>query len=854
METIKIPFTGINRSIDEGISTDGQCMELINARIKNGSMEPIGSPVLLSDFTIEIDRLFYHSIAHKYIAITTSGEVYALNENYSISEKLSTDLIGIRKVEFLGNIACFFAEETILYAIYDKDMYKYLGKAPELPEIQINKEIKIKKETPDRTFDGSFVASRPENYVGICATGYYDKLMSGLNKDSFYPGHSVLIRYAFRLSNGEYLKHSEIILVEHPMKVSEEWGPNFYFNGPPFVVIISDSCTFCAFGMKLTYKMPSLNLSLWEDIIVGIDVFASPVITYKSESFKYNGTTYNEYPVYQPLASDEWDKLIPSLYQFYKVAEFTLQGEQTAYLDDVSKDNLSIQKILTDDQYTNNTYSSHVSYIYNSRLHIGNIKESFFKGYGNGFKMFGDYGNKVPATIYTYIDTINGETIVKNETLIYYPYITPYLTYPDYRAKKMIIIVQAEGKTLRKEFELKKHQYLNLAYYQGARTDSAAEGQSFYKATYIYVKDFPEGVDNILFEQNPSIERPNVLKVSSLNNPLYFPADQTYQPSSEEIIGLCANTTALSQGQFGQYPLYVFSKDGIYAMSVGTNNVAYAAQTPVTRDTCINAKSVIGIDKAVLFASQRGLMIITGNQSTPISEDLNGFLPSCISSSPILLKIAGIASMNDALSSVVFNDYLSNAEIGYNYQENEIIVANKKYNYSYLYNMSSNTWSKLYTCIHSFVAKYPQCYAIMENSIYDMQNSHRSISKILLLSKPIKMGTNAHKRILQTALRGIVKRAMSDLYLRGEPVMFRDESLNIFSDVGLYILGSNDAEHFTLISGKESIVDIRDLFTKMNKSKAFKYFMVALAGGVRTNVSLNYMEFIASEAFENRLR
>lgn len=53
METIKIPFTGINRSIDEGISTDGQCMELINARIKNGSMEPIGSPVLLSDLLLK---------------------------------------------------------------------------------------------------------------------------------------------------------------------------------------------------------------------------------------------------------------------------------------------------------------------------------------------------------------------------------------------------------------------------------------------------------------------------------------------------------------------------------------------------------------------------------------------------------------------------------------------------------------------------------------------------------------------------------------------------------------------------------------------------------------------------------
>ncbi|MBS5701332.1 MAG: hypothetical protein KHX11_20115 [Bacteroides cellulosilyticus] len=854
METIKIPFTGINRSIDEGISTDGQCMELINARIKNGSIEPIGQPVFLANFEIQVDRLFYHSIVHKYIALTASGDVYSLNEDYSISEKLSTDLNNTKKVEFLGNIACFFTEEAILYAIYSKSAYIYLGKAPDLPEIQINKEIKIKEETPDRSFDGSFVESRPENYVLICATGYYDKLMSSLNKESFYPGHSVLIRYAFRLSNGEYIKHSEVILVEHPTRVNQDWGANFYFNGPPFNVRISDSCTFYAFGMKLTYKIPSLDLNLWEDIIVGIDVFASSVKTYKSDAFKHNGTPYSEYPVYNPLDPDEWENLIPSIHQFYKVAEFNLQGEQTFYLDDISKDNLAIQQEISDDQYTNNTYSSQVSYIYNSRLHIANIIESFFKGYNTGFKMFGDYGNKVTATIYTYINTINGETVVKNMTQINYPYINPYLTYPDYRAKKMIFIVQVDGKTLRKDFHLKKHQYLNLAYYQTPRTDSSAEGETFYKATYISVKDFPEGVDDILVEREPYIERPNVLKVSSLNNPLYFPADQTYQPSNGEIVGLCANTTALSQGQFGQYPLYVFSKDGIFAMSVGTNSVAYAAQTPVTRDTCINAKSVVGIDKAVLFASKRGLMMITENNSTQISQDLDGYLPSCITSSPIISKIAGIASMINSLSSVVFNEYLSEAELGYNYQANEVLVANKNYNYSYLYNLSSGTWSKLNEDIHSFVIKYPECYAIINNSLYDMQNDHRSITNILLLSRPIKMGSNSHKRIIQTALRGIVKRAMSDLYLRGEPVMFRGESLNIFSDIGLYILGSNDAEHFTLISGKESIVDIRDLVTKMNKSKAFKFFMIALAGGVRTDVSLNYMEFVASEAFENRLR
>lgn len=40
----------------------------------------------------------------------------------------------------------------------------------------------------------------------------------------------------------------------------------------------------------------------------------------------------------------------------------------------------------------------------------------------------------------------------------------------------------------------------------------------------------------------------------------------------------------------------------------------------------------------------------------------------------------------------------------------------------------------------------------------------------------------------------------------------------------------------------------------MNKSKAYKYFMIVLAGGVRTDVALNYIEFMVDETYTNRLR
>ena len=341
--------------------------------------------------------------------------------------------------------------------------------------------------------------------------------------------------------------------------------------------------------------------------------------------------------------------------------------------------------------------------------------------------------------------------------------------------------------------------------------------------------------------------------VSNLNNPFFFPADQVYMFNTS-IIGILSNVIAMSQGQFGQFPLYVFTKDGVYAMSVGNGNIAYASQTPVTRDVCNNPDSICGLDKMVAFSTDKGLMVIDGNITTLISEKMYGFLPSCTISSPIIPKILNVASLGDCLSGVVFPDYMEQCKVGYNYGENEIVVSNNNYDYSYVYSMKTGEWHKISQKIESFVNSYPYTWALNGNQILDLNNNHRSISKIAVITRPVKLGSLKHKRILQTALRGIVKRSLSDLYLRGEPVMFRGENVDIFSDVGMYMLGSNDAEHFELISKKERMEDIRDLVTKMNKSKPYKYFMVCLVGGVRTDVSINYIEMAVDESFTNRLR
>ncbi len=882
METIKIPFTGINRSIDDGMSTDGQCMELINARIKNGMVEPIAKPVVVGTLPVEASSLYYHSNAKKYIAVNKdTGYIYYISEDFDSCFTI-TQRNNVAAISFVGNILCMSDEKGIEYAIWNGESYDFLGEMPELPSLRIVTTSKVRSVCPDVKFlggrvSGGYSTEQFQRTAQYNAIGYFDNCIDTLNKEKYIFG-ACLFRYGLRTASGEYIQLSQVMLCEdaetivYPFLFGEDTAESTvsksfsemrslqYSSDDPNNATLKDyTYEFGVMGTRFQFMpyTPGYDLSKWKSLIVSVDVFAAPVHWYVKEEKKYNTLSYYEYE-----RRDEKEAILDA-YQFRKVAELDLTGNVVWELEDWSTDNLALQELLTEEGYTPHPFSAECSYVYNSRLHVANLKQTIFKGYKWGpdayYNRNLEFSGLWTLDVYTTIDTEQGKSVVKQTATMHgtRKHLSPFMSYPDTRASEMTVVYNDGGTVKSRTFTLKKHPYLSIAYYldTGKRLP---EGQPaiLIDETACYIDPSTFDADTATrTESNTAISRPNVLKVSSLNNPLSFPAAQTYQPSQGEIIGMQSNTTALSQGQFGQYPLYVFSSDGVYAMQVSTSgDVVYSSQTPVSRDVCINHNSIAGIDSAVVFASKRGLMIISGTTVTLLSGKMDGYLPSCVNSSPIITKVATVAGFEDALSAATFHDYIQGASVGYNYQENELIVTNPEHPYAYAYNFNSEEWAKISPNPKLFVNRYPECYGVIDNVVYDMQNNHRSIATVLMLTKPIKMGTLAHKRILQSALRGIVKRSLSDLYLRGEPVMFREESLEIFSDVGLYILGSNDAEHFTLVSGKESIADIRDLVTKMNKSKAYKYFMVALAGGVRTDVSLNYMEFIASESFANRLR
>lgn len=811
MEQENIQYTGITQATSDLNCPDGDLSVSHNIINHNGAMRPIILPE--AEFALKSGEtlLYVHTTSnYKNFIYQVGDSIKAfkfIDKNridYTFSHNINSDEKVIQ-IQSIGNTIAIITTNSIYYSLFKDNEYIYLGeKAPELQmsfgligyrESSEEITVDINQNTiPESDIYPISVSFLSENGAKQVTEQLIPKINEFINKrksNGQFTGQ-FFVRYAYRTINGYYMQSAPVLMT--PNSGRFPYLPCSYTEYKDNIlkkVKVNIEAYACALDYRLNANAIE-QLKKWSDIIQSVDIFITEPITmydqngtintYRKGSgstmegfyyyragggyiclnhddnnkiYSYTGdlSTINKFELGAPVISGEdFSTKIKSSSVFRKIKSLSLSELKAAdsiRLKGEILQNIQVQEVLPDDYKSHDKIACKSSFIYNSRLNIANVKRypyafplECLSTYTNGEQSSNTYIQKTynyKLTVFIresgYIAKIKSEASSLNN-------LGWWIYYPNPNAYRMIIEKEdAVGKRQYADIQLVKHEYLNGAYYYNTL------GMPFSDTV---PANEPDSV-NCFYE-------PNKIYTSEVGNPFLFPLEGINTIGVGQILGMSSTTRALSQGQFGQFPLLVFATDGIWAMEVSPNGL-YSVKQPISRDICSNPKSITQIDGAVIFISDKGAMIIDADQVNTFSAELDGptFSPASIIQFDVIAEKEGLTK--ELNSQVSVKDFLMNCQIAYDYPNSRLLFINANKPYAYVYSLQSHSWATVTSSFTHVVTDYPHTYLQDNNrqivnisSKIDYESDSRV--KSVLLSRPIKLGDDMLKTINQVINRG----------------------------------------------------------------------------------------------------
>lgn len=323
----------------------------------------------------------------------------------------------------------------------------------------------------------------------------------------------------------------------------------------------------------------------------------------------------------------------------------------------------------------------------------------------------------------------------------------------------------------------------------------------------------------------------SLIKVSEAENPLVFPASNSVQVGSSIIYALAANTRPISEGQFGEAPLYAFTDEGVWVLMTSQEGT-YTARQPANRDICSNPKGILQIDDAVLYPTNRGIMMQQGRNSICITDQLDGYPFNFMEMKYAKQIIATNETESGEISYIRFKDYLKSADMIYDYYNNRIIIFNPNQAYAYVYSLKSKMWGTMKNVFNKRVNIYPESYATNKDgkilNVYVEEPF--SSTPYFLCSRPLTISDKeVYKTIFTCIARGYFRKETN-----GKCAMVLYGSNNLFD---WYLIKTSINEYLRGMAGSP-----------------YKYFRIALIGNLATNESISGISAEFQERLQNKLR
>lgn len=726
---------------------------------------------------LQAERIFIHKTAnYENYVVVLADKVVAYTPQIEDEEPITImDLANgeeVSDIASIGNTVVIYTPESTHYALYRNNRYYYLGDRIPFPKVSLGGENEIGSKTIEIDTDqlgiyGMYRAFDKSTYNQYDALGnnsdanvqkilseleLQKRALSGeLGQQGIFWG-PIYAMYGITLYDGSVITTTpQIVGREYSLMPERTWSlwlsSTYQLNGlnKEFVGGIKANLNVSAFCLSVKGK-EDYDIKEWGDIISSVDVYISTSIdTAPNNKRIMLVDVSDEGPStsgqYTRTASTEWGELdtleqLLSKGVFYKIKTWDL-SKTNGVIDTVeflwtsrginvsetalasSASFLPLQGITHVYKDSMTTVGEKAIVFNQSLLTINNKRKIEYSG--SDIRDFSKSSTRYFAR-YKFVLSNGGIVYSANNLPVDFQGL---ITIPSRDVSSVEIAITREKNIYDQDHVLEDvvvtYSFLKIPMRQHPNLpiSFAYIGFENYFSEYAFAtngeisKEQLDRVVNFSAPERPYDEEDNKLTVSPSSNPFLVPEEKqmTFQ---SRIVGVAIATTALSQGQFGQFPIYVFTEDGIWAMETAADG-SFITSKPLAREVCINPDSICSIDNAVVFVTDKAVMMIQGSQVMNISPYMNGrhYVPNAsavnlISHQDGFAEYAPVITDDDP-----FMKFMKDARTAYDYTGQRLIfISPSNTGFQYVYKIDTQTWHKMAFSgfdLEQQLNSYPEC-------------------------------------------------------------------------------------------------------------------------------------------------
>lgn len=812
MKEQEINYLGLANAMSEYTAPDGQLDFAQNIVHDEMGITTISTCATIIKATKQgYDPIYIHDDRFILNYVTTNTLLYTTKDNPSTLTHILDLDTPIKQVYAIGNTLLVVTQEQMHYLLWKNNQYTYLG--THLPELEIsfglkgehvyspalneqgymqwayfNNNSSFKPQAnmltnPDDDQSGK-IQENGENEPQVVT----DNILAAVNKliaeEATNKGRFIFpffVRYAYRLYDGTLTMHSAPVLMMPSTKKGLRACLNAWVVGNGYYKIYS----YCveALAAQLDMAVGPLNLNAkwkenlndWSEIIKSVDVFISaPIYSYDqsgkithvdvldsldqsiylSEShvnIKYRlqptfdfkldpGTTFGDARIIAKLPHREtkfYDD-IKNVSQFYFLKSFKIDELSTdRKIIEIPKDylqSLVTREVMTDDYDSHDTVLPDFIYAYNSRLNLAAVSKQYFSGQTLFSRICfqNESLDQVLLNSITKFESEQASLMLEKQGVAFEKAKIYYLYHPSINAKQIYIN--------RKNSEYASCELQSSAFLNGA----------------FFFNDFeePGTIENSAYptpSENKFVPMKNKIYTSEVNNPFVVKPGNINTIGNGEIKAIAATTQALSEGQFGQFPLLAFSTDGVWALEVSATG-SFSAKQPISREVIANNKAYVQLDNEIVFATNKGVYAVNGSSVKSISNNFaTRYKCFNIDELPKADNIKELVTISNV--DVVFSQFVAECNMLYDYKNQRIILSHPNKDYSFVFSIKTGVWTTIRQTFVRQLNAYPNSWAVQKVSINTSEiffvvdlsepmvdeSGNADSSKALLVTRPFKL-------------------------------------------------------------------------------------------------------------------